>query len=326
MACALIDAAAWQSLGMNWGSLTSDPWRAAALERAIALQRNWPDGVPWKEIAEGFEFRGKRYFLASKAEGIYKPMHAEVALSIKSTVPRGSRENIYSDQLSTSSETFLYDYKRRGGPDNTANRSLREAMKRQEPLIWFWGLRPGVYEIMAPTWVVQDRRAVRKFEVVPAYIPRLGEATQLELLASSPFAETQRGYTTREARVRLHQRTFRTQVLDAYQHRCAMCSIKFDELLEAAHIIPDSAPDGEAVVPNALALCNLHHAAFDRLLVDVDDDFRIVLSDEFQRRTDGPIFQQAFLERAGERIHLPKRPADRPPLAAFHRRRQILRA
>jgi hypothetical protein len=36
------------------------------------------------------------------------------------------------------------------------------------------------------------------------------------------------------------------------------------ELLDAAHILPDGHPKGEPVVPNGLALCKLHHAAFDR--------------------------------------------------------------
>jgi hypothetical protein len=35
------------------------------------------------------------------------------------------------------------------------------------------------------------------------------------------------------------------------------------ELLDAAHILPDSHPRGEPVVSNGLALCKLHHAAFD---------------------------------------------------------------
>ena len=43
-------------------------------------------------------------------------------------------------------------------------------------------------------------------------------------------------------------------------------------LLDAAHIVPDGEPCGDPRVPNGLALCKLHHAAFDRLFVGVRPD------------------------------------------------------
>ena len=77
-----------------------------------------------------------------------------------------------------------------------------------------------------------------------------------------------RRYITSEYRVRLHQAAFRERVLDAYQDQCSLCRLRHRELLDAAHIIPDSDPDGEPVVPNGLALCKLHHAAFGCLISD----------------------------------------------------------
>ncbi|MGI8867651.1 MAG: HNH endonuclease [Mycobacteriales bacterium] len=50
----------------------------------------------------------------------------------------------------------------------------------------------------------------------------------------------------------------------AYETRCAVCRIGHRELLDAAHILPDTHPRGEPVVPNGLALCKIHHAAYDR--------------------------------------------------------------
>jgi len=40
--------------------------------------------------------------------------------------------------------------------------------------------------------------------------------------------------------------------------------LRRQELLDAAHITPDSDAEGEPVVSNGVALCKLHHAAFDR--------------------------------------------------------------
>ncbi|TFH46735.1 MAG: hypothetical protein E4G94_01800 [ANME-2 cluster archaeon] len=60
----------------------------------------------------------------------------------------------------------------------------------------------------------------------------------------------------------LHQRGFRERVLLAYHTQCSFCRIKHAELLDAAHIIPDSEPKSLPVVPNGISLCKLHHAGF----------------------------------------------------------------
>lgn len=101
-----------------------------------------------------------------------------------------------------------------------------------------------------------------------------------------------------------------------------LCTIHFDELLEAAHIVPDSDPMGVPEVFNGLALCSLHHRGFDRFMVDVDDDYRIRLSVETLGRRDGPLFQRAFLERHGQQIQLPRRTEQEPSLEHLAARRQ----
>ena len=72
-----------------------------------------------------------------------------------------------------------------------------------------------------------------------------------------------RRYATSQVRHRLHQQGFRERVLAAYREQCAMCRLRHPELLEAAHIIPDTEPGGDPIVPNGLSLCRLHHGAFD---------------------------------------------------------------
>ena len=64
-----------------------------------------------------------------------------------------------------------------------------------------------------------------------------------------------------EVRRRIHQRAFRERVLVAYGGKCAFCTLGYRELLDAAHIIPDSELRGEPVVSNGMSLCRLHHAA-----------------------------------------------------------------
>ncbi|WFR74686.1 HNH endonuclease signature motif containing protein [Prescottella defluvii] len=49
----------------------------------------------------------------------------------------------------------------------------------------------------------------------------------------------------------------------AYETRCAVCSLAHGSLLDAAHIVSDGHDAGIASVRNGLALCKIHHAAFD---------------------------------------------------------------
>jgi len=68
---------------------------------------------------------------------------------------------------------------------------------------------------------------------------------------------------------------FRQRVIRAYQERCALCSLRHRELLDAAHIAPDGQLEGEPAVSNGVALCKLHHAAFDRLFFAIRPDYVI---------------------------------------------------
>lgn len=283
--------------------------RTAAARQVARLVQEHGGEIPWQAIAAGYTLGGQRWNLASKAEGIYKPKGWPTALSIKTVMPRKGRLQAYNDELASDSATFRYAYKARGGPDNAANQSMRSALQRRRPLIYFWAVAPGVYTALCPVFVFEDDRNARVFHVVPSQAPPT--AVQLSgTHAAEPDAT--RVYTMSLVRRRLHQSRFRRLVLDAYTHHCAMCSIKFDELLEAAHIVPDADNRGDPEVTNGLALCTLHHSAFDRHLIGIGRDLTVEVSPRFLKRRDGPIFQQAFLERHGAPLHLPRRAASRP--------------
>ena len=70
---------------------------------------------------------------------------------------------------------------------------------------------------------------------------------------------------------------FQKAVLRAYSNRCAMCGIQLG-LIDAAHIIPHSHPEGEDIVNNGLALCALHHRSYDVGLVYVQENYSIQLN------------------------------------------------
>ena len=70
---------------------------------------------------------------------------------------------------------------------------------------------------------------------------------------------------------------FRSIVYDAYNYKCAMCSIGL-ELIEAAHIVPHSHEKGTDEIGNGISLCALHHTAYDRSLIYFDDEFNIKIN------------------------------------------------
>lgn len=81
----------------------------------------------------------------------------------------------------------------------------------------------------------------------------------------------------REFAANVRDERFRRIVGSAYSWCCAMCGMDFG-LVEAAHIVP-VADDGRDITANGLALCPLHHRAFDAGLVTISPhDYRIALN------------------------------------------------
>ncbi|MBN2352090.1 MAG: HNH endonuclease, partial [Spirochaetales bacterium] len=62
---------------------------------------------------------------------------------------------------------------------------------------------------------------------------------------------------------------------DAYSRSCTVCRLKHPELLDAAHIIPDAEESGEPVIPNGLALCKIHHSAYDKNIIGITPDYEL---------------------------------------------------
>jgi hypothetical protein len=87
--------------------------------------------------------------------------------------------------------------------------------------------------------------------------------------------------TTIESTIRT--RGFRQAIIDAYGYKCAICEMKInspDSLsweVEAAHIVPHSFL-GRDDIWNGLALCHLHHWAFDVGWFSLRDDYTINVS------------------------------------------------
>jgi len=74
------------------------------------------------------------------------------------------------------------------------------------------------------------------------------------------------------------------------------------------------------VVPNGLALCTLHHAAFDAHLLGVTPDYVVQLRDEVMDEEDGPMLIHGLQGFHGAHLLLPRREAWRPDRSLLEER------
>lgn len=113
---------------------------------------------------------------------------------------------------------------------------------------------------------------------------------------------------------RLRDVSFRKRVLTAYSFHCAVCGIQL-RLVEAAHIVPVNHVNGTDETRNGLALCALHHKAYDQALIAVREDYSIQINrdraSELQNQnlSDG---LAKFSEDLRPLIILPPAVSDRP--------------
>ena len=92
------------------------------------------------------------------------------------------------------------------------------------------------------------------------------------------------------------------------------------ELLDAAHIIPDNEPGGDPIVKNGIALCKLHHAAFDNFFFGIRPDFVIEVRRDVMQETDGPMLRHGLQGLHKVKLLFPRKLDLRPDPELLERR------
>lgn len=282
--------------------------RAAAFDWLTEQVLKFGDVLPRQLLTQGFYMNEKRVPLVGP-QGIFKPKILDEAPLSVTTAPEGPYDDAFGPD-------GLLRYRYRGtDPNHRENRWLRNSLVHHLPLIYFHGVAIGRYVAAWPVFVVHDNPAGLEFTIAvddKTHLGRPSERDEDGAGVGEDAASARRAYITSTVRVRLHQRAFRERVLEAYRRQCAFCRLRHEELLDAAHIIPDAKPGGEPVVSNGLALCNLHHAAFDRFFIGVRPDYVIEIRPDVLREGDGPTLKHAIQGLHGARILLPMRKGLRP--------------
>lgn len=274
--------------------------RLAAFEWLKSQMQIWGDTIP-REVLRTQFFHQNIHIPLVSPQGIFKPKVCNLPLTI-STTPKGPYEDSFDY-----SGNLLYKY--RGEDKNHRdNVGLRELMKHNIPLIYFHGIVPGKYLPLWPVYIIHDNPDNLTFTI----------AVDTELVLPKPNATSddininRRSYITSQIKIRMHQSSFREKVIHAYRKQCAFCRLKHEELLDAAHIIPDSDPLGKPIVTNGLALCKIHHAAFDRFFIGVTPDYHIIVRNDLLNETDGPMLKYGLQEMHEKSIILPNEQSEWP--------------
>ncbi|HEY6577278.1 MAG TPA: HNH endonuclease [Mycobacterium sp.] len=285
--------------------LEEDAVRTLALEWVRRRTLDGARSVTRDELANDFYVGNIRFPLIDRGRGIRKPAAWSTALSILTAVPK-SGVRPYADATGSDG---LHRYKlRRDQLGTSENESLRNAVRQQTPLMWFVGVAPGQFNVVAPVYLIAEE--VDEAQFVMALTPE-----QLHVDVDSPMESALRGYLLAETKRRLHQPVFASQVMLAYDIRCAVCNLNHRELLDAAHIIPDSDTNslGDPVVPNGMALCKIHHAAYDQNILGITRNHKVEIHHRLLDEIDGPMLRHGLQQHHGrELMNLPKRRKDLP--------------
>lgn len=134
--------------------------------------------------------------------------------------------------------------------------------------------------------------------------PRNADAATLDLVQAPPEEQARRIEQILLNR-KVRDANFRRQVCEAYDNRCAVTGLRMvngggKAEVQAAHIwsVASGGPD---VVQNGLALSGTAHWLFDRHLISLTDDYRLLVSHNKVPNELRCLFAQQM-----DRIHLPK--------------------
>ena len=132
---------------------------------------------------------------------------------------------------------------------------------------------------------------------------------------ASAAATLDQRYVERLVKQRVHQPVFRARVLSAWDKRCAVGTLKYAELLDAAHIPPVTDARGLPAVTKGMAMRKIHHAAYDQNFLGVSPDYVVHINERLLADRDGPMLQYGLQAMDGKPLERPSRQTDWPDRA-----------
>ncbi|MEH0007496.1 MAG: HNH endonuclease [Flavobacteriales bacterium] len=113
--------------------------------------------------------------------------------------------------------------------------------------------------------------------------------------------------------------------MTAYSHTCAVCDLQL-KLIDASHIVPVSEDYSTDEMKNGIALCALHHRAYDKSLITFNERYQVIHNQERMqnlREIKHDSGLEKFIGDLKPIINLPPAKNDRPPIDYIKRANQI---
>jgi putative restriction endonuclease len=233
----------------------------------------------------------------------------------------------YKDQITDENEFY---YIGEGLPEKgdqketAANKALIDAVDKETPIYLFTSSKDNewIYEGMADVkdyqYINNGERNVYRFKMerIELGSEEFEEVQETVTEAEDPDLTEEQTYTSTERKVR--SSTFAKEVKQAYDFQCAFCgarrfSPEGNPEVEAAHIFPKE-EGGNDNIRNGLALCRLHHWAFDYGWLSMTDDLEIIVKQNVEQEV-----PESFNELAGEEIETPEGPNPHEKFVRAHR-------
>jgi putative restriction endonuclease len=272
--------------------------RLAAFDWLRVRSNDGTTAIKSADLAD-FRFEGEPFRLIAPMQGIWKPSTFDAALSIRTAYRPEGADRPYEDMFSDDGiihykwrgiDANHYDVARAAMECNTVNLVRRRARH--------------IYRF--PVYLAHEDREAREF------VGTFDELRDL-VFSESILEERLRRYVKVETKKRLHQPVFRATVLRAYRTSCAVCSLRHGQLLDVAHIVADSAEAGIPSVRNGLALCKIHHAAFDANILGIRADLVVEIREDLLHENDGPMLKHGLQQRHNQKLLvIPRRRTDLP--------------
>ncbi len=170
-------------------------------------------------------------------------------------------------------------------------------------------------------------RSILRETLVAAYFPGAAANTsngyisrvEEQILHDAPVAYRQLARTFDEEEIAARGGVFKRVVPRIYNYTCCISGMRIVagtqvQMVDACHIVP-FAESRDDTIANGLSLCPNLHRAFDRGLLRIDDDYRVVVSSGFSEK-EGAYGIKGF---DGKRIALPLEQAYWPALGNLER-------
>jgi putative restriction endonuclease len=147
------------------------------------------------------------------------------------------------------------------------------------------------------------------------------KSLEIDNLLESANSDTNPRWSLKRAAIR--NAFFRKAVVHIYDYKCAFCGLKVNKtvkqnIVDGAHIKPFS-QFFDNKIHNGIALCKNHHWAFDRGWFAVDEQYKIIISNDLAEISPHAKPMQDF---HGEKLLLPKIEQFLPEIEALQWHRQ----